>query len=45
MPIGTGRPRPLTTLIVACGSVDCFCHATQVTGLAAVSMKFNLPEG
>ena len=29
----------------ACGSVDCFCQATQVTGFAAVSTKFNFPEG
>ena len=45
MLIGTGNPRPLTMVIEACGSVDCFCHATQVTGFAAVSTKFSFPEG
>ena len=45
MLIGTGRPRPLKMVIVACGSPDCFCHATHVTGLAAVSTKFSLPDG
>ena len=45
IPIGTGRPRPLMMVIEACGSVDCFCQATQVTGLAPVSTKFSFPEG
>src|ERR1700692_1098957 len=45
MLIGTGRPRPLTMVIDACGSVVSFCHATQVTGLTDVSTKFSLPDG
>ena len=45
MACGVGSPRPLTTLTVACRSVDCFCQPTQVTGLASVSMNSSLAVG
>ena len=45
MPVGTGRPRPLSTVIVACRSLDSFSHPTQVTGFASVSTNSSLLVG
>ena len=44
-PGGVGSPRPLTTVMVACGSVDCFFQLTQVTGLASGSTNCSFPFG
>ncbi|PQM44302.1 hypothetical protein C1Y40_05541 [Mycobacterium talmoniae] len=45
MPVGTGSPRPVSTATAACGSLDCFCQPTQVTGLAVVSTNCSRPRG